>query len=223
MTDRTSTHAEPGSSEGNAAWLFDRWPPRPWLRIGIVSAVLLAVIGQVFVQITFAQVNHPVTLLEANTTADPAALREQYRVLIDQDTLGAFRLTESVDFLWAGGVAATMFLAAIAIGRRHPYGSFLRRLAYLAAPVLALGGVLDMTENTVSIVMLADPWGFPDGLAPFHAGLATVKLPAIVAGVSFLMTHLLVIAIRWFRRRPHGYKSHQPTRPTDQLGERDVT
>ena len=165
------------------------------LRIGLLVAIALAVVGQILVQVTFAQVHHPVSLAEANTTADPHAVREQYRTLVDQGTYGQFRLTETVDYLWAFGVAASLVLAMLLVARTFAESSRLRTIARRLAPVAAVGGLLDAAENTVSHLMLADPWGFPDWLAPLHAGIARVKIPAIVVGVTLVITGLIVRAI----------------------------
>lgn len=145
-------------------------------------AAVLAALTQVAVQRTFAAVRHPVSLGRANTTADPDLIRGWYHLLQEQGTFGWMVATELVDLGWVVAVATfvllgTLLLSRLVARRNQPAADLLRR----AAPWLALAPGLDLLENGLSLTMLADPEGFPDGLALAHAAVSRVKLGAMIA------------------------------------------
>lgn len=154
----------------------------PLLSVLFAASVATAVIGQVWLQATFATVRHPVTLAVANTTADPGTVRGWYRVLIEQGTLDRMVTTELVDYVWVLGLAASVVLLTVLVARllrrRNPRAS---RLLSRLAPWAALAPGIDAIENALSLLMLADPLGFPDILAFAHAGVSWLKLAAIIA------------------------------------------
>lgn len=162
------------------------------LAVALVVAGLAAVAAQIWLQATFATVDHPVPLGTANTTADPATLRGWYATLAAQGTLDRMVATELVDLAWIAALAAVAVLAtrlaAHSLRRRNPPVS---RLLTRAAPWTALAPGLDLVENTLSLAMLADPTGFPDALAPAHAAVSWLKLAAVV-GVAVLVPAVTV-------------------------------
>jgi hypothetical protein len=166
----------------------------------LAAAVAVAAVGQVWLQATFATVRHPASLGVANTTADADALRGWYRVLLAQGTLDRMVATELVDLVWVGGVAASSVLltlvAARLLSRRNPPAAgLLRRIA----PWTALAPGMDLVENGLSLVMLADPLGFPAPLAVAHAVVSWLKLAGMVAvGVGVPAYSL------WSARRGEG-------------------
>ncbi|MFC7625459.1 hypothetical protein [Microlunatus sp. GCM10028923] len=150
------------------------------LALGLVA--VLAALAQVAVQRTFAEVRHPVSLGQANTTADPGIVRGWYRQLREQDTFGWMVATELVDCLWVAAVASFVLLGTLLlsrlVSRRNPAAACLLRRA---APWVALAPALDLLENGLSLAMLADPAGFADWLAVAHAAVSRVKLGAMIA------------------------------------------
>jgi hypothetical protein len=157
--------------------------PRTRLLVTLLAAaVALAMVGQVWLQATFATVRHPMSLGVANTTADAETVRGWFRVLIAEGTLDRMVATELVDLVWVAGVVASVVLLTLLAarsleGRNPPAARLLRRLA----PWTAFAPGLDAVENGLSLVMLADPLGFPAPLAAAHAAVSWVKLAAMVA------------------------------------------
>lgn len=151
------------------------------LAVGLAIAAIAAVLAQVLLQRSFAAVDHPVSLAEANITADAATVRGWYRVLVGQGTLDQLVFTERIDYLWMIALGTTVVLATLLAARllrfRNPLAS--RRLRRLA-PWTALAPGIDGVENVLSLIMLSDPFGFPDHLAVAHAWISRLKLAAIL-------------------------------------------
>lgn len=164
---------------------------------GVVLAAAAAFAAQLTLQQTFATVRHPVSLLAANLTFDPDTVRGYYRVLDSQHTLDNMVRTEYVDYLWMVALAAFLFLVtrfvAALLATRHPAASGRLRTLAVVAPLVP---VLDAVENAFSLVMLADPWGFPAWLAVAHAGVSwakTLGIPVVAVG---LPCYAIVMGVR---------------------------
>ncbi|WP_232668726.1 hypothetical protein [Pseudonocardia sp. TRM90224] len=169
----------------------------------------LAAVGQVLVQRTFAEVRHPVTLAEANLTFDAATVRGHYQVLVAQGTLPRMVATELVDFIWSVGLASSLIMIVLTVAallrHRNPAGS--RRLRRMA-PLMALAPACDVVENSVSLMMLSDPFGFPEVLAPLHAGFSVAKLTLAAASATLAPAYAVVAAAMG----PNPWGLAQPTR-----------
>ncbi len=181
----------------------------------LVGAVGLAVFGQVLVQRTFATVRHPVTLIDANLTFDPETVRGYYEVLAAQGTLDRMVATELVDFVWPAGLAASLIMIVLSVAallrHRNPAGaSRLRRMA----PLMALAPACDIIENSISLVMLSDPFGFPGGLAPLHGGFSVAKVTFAVASAILAPAYAVLVAAQgpnpWGLARPSRRVNDSP-------------
>lgn len=187
--------------------------PRPRLLPPALAAAAFAAaaIGaQLLLQSVFATVNHPTTLLRSNHNADADTARQWHRTLLEQGTLDRMVRTEQVDYLWMAALAAALvsitLLASRLLAARAPRASArLRRFA----PWAALAPAVDAAENAVSLLMLADPLGFPAPLAAVHAALAWLKLMAIAAVAVGASGYALTAALRG---EQHGREGAVPSR-----------
>lgn len=171
--------------------------PAPALALPLAAALGLSAFGQILLQSSFRQTCHPVSLFRANTTADPARIRDWSATLSAQGTLNRMIAVEITDLIWIAGLAATAILmtllAARLLRRRNPAAS--DRL-YRIAPYTALAPALDLVENVVSLAMLSDPTGFPDTLAHLHAAASWAKLAAIGTVATAIPAYAICAAIR---------------------------
>ena len=173
-------------------WL--KKPTQAWLATLLVLSLLLAIAGYVAVEISFATTNYPVSLLEGQLAFDGAAIKSHYAALLAQGTFDRFVLTQVIDFAWIIGLMFTLFFAHIAIARGQPAGSSWRQFALRLAVVAPLIAASDALENAISFLMLADPHGFPDWLAPLYSGFATIKWSWAVIGISLVAIQLGALA-----------------------------
>lgn len=181
-----------------------------------VGAIAVALACQLWMQATFREVRHPVALGPANLEPDPGVVREWYGVLVEQGTYLQMIRTELVDSVWATSLAIATWLLpclfAALLRRRSPdVSAFLLRWS----PLFALAGVLDLVENGISLVMLTDPWGFPDVLAPLHAGVSVAKLSAAIATPVVGLSLSAYGAIRGDAARMPGIRRTGARMPVD--------
>lgn len=163
-------------------------------------ALVLALLAQWNLQLTFRRVEHPVALGTANLEADPEVVRGWYAQLIEQGTYLQMIRTELVDIPWAILLGATLISLYRFVGgllrRIHPpVSSWLVRWA----PLAAVGPGFDLVENAFSLAMLTDPFGFPDWWALAHVVASWLKIIGAVAAASTGVT-LTVIALVSGRR-----------------------
>lgn len=169
-------------------------PTRARLSKFLVLSLLLAIGGYVAVEMSFATTNYPVSLLEGQLAFSGAAIKSHYATLVAQGTFDRFVLTQVIDFAWIIGLMLTLFFAHVAIARGQPAGSKWRQFALRLAVVAPLIAASDAFENAVSFLMLADPKGFPDWLAPLYSGFATIKWSWAVIGVSLIVIQIGALA-----------------------------
>ncbi|WP_152364396.1 hypothetical protein [Microlunatus speluncae] len=169
----------------------------PVLALALFGALGVAVGGQVALQASFARVRHPESLATANLTADAETVRGWYQQLAAQGTLDQMIITETVDYLWMAGLAASLvlvtFLAAALVRRRHSKAA--ARLHRLA-PAMIAAPALDAVENALSLIMLSDPVGFPDPLAYAHAGVSMIKVVAAIGSATVVPAYAVWALIR---------------------------
>lgn len=159
-----------------------RAPALGTLFLVFLVAVALLLLAQALVRRTFAGVNHPVTLNEANAEADPAVVRGWYQQLMEQGTYLQMVRTEVVDLLFAValGLAVTAFVRLLGVAL-VPAHERIGRFLFAWAPAFALSAPVDLVENAFSLAMLTDPLDFPDWWAGAHAALSVVKYAFAIA------------------------------------------
>ncbi len=169
----------------------------PVLILALVGSLGVAVGGQLALQLMFARVQHPVPLVVANLTGDPDTLRGWYRVLTEQGTLDRMVITEIVDYLWLAGlgtclVLITLLVAELLRHRNPPARLSLRKIA----PWMIAAPAVDAVENALSLVMLSDPFAFPDPLAYAHATASVIKTAAAVTSATVVPAYAVWAAVR---------------------------
>lgn len=166
----------------------------------LVLSLLLAAGGYVAVEISFGRTHYPVSLLEGQLTFSGSTIKSHYATLLRQGTFDRFVLTQVIDFIFIIGLMLTLFFGHVAIARGQPAGSTWRQFALRLGVVAPLIAASDAFENVVSFLMLADPKGFPDWLAPLDSGFAAIKWSWAVIGVSLII--IQVGALARSRRQP---------------------
>lgn len=175
--------------------------PRP-RRLAVLAplAIATALAMQVTLQLCMSRTGHPLSLFQANLVSDPAEQRGYYTLLQQQGTYDWFVVTELVDMLWAASLIPAVAALIIAVGRGHPRGTRWRRVCLASVVLAPVIPSLDLLENSVHMVMLADPAGFPDVLAPLHSGLAWTKHGAMAVLFPYFAVHIIALAVRTVHR-----------------------
>lgn len=151
-------------------------PSSARLAAWVVASAIVCVLLNRWLHATFELVGHPVSLNEANGEPSAAVQREWYGRLVQQGTLGLMIRTELIDTLWAASLACVVVgVNRLAAGLLRRWSPGVAAVALALAPLGALAPAIDVAENVCSLVMLTDPFGFPDGWAAAHAGLSRAK------------------------------------------------
>ena len=178
--------------------LSDYWlvhPSKLKLNLYLTLSLILAIGGYIVVEISFYKSNYPVSLFEGQLAFDAAEIKSHYAVLKQQGTFGIFVKTQIIDFAWIIGLMLTLFFTHIAIARAHSADSKWQSLALYLAVFGPLIAASDAVENLFSFVMLANPSGFPDWIAPVYSSFAAIKWSWAVIGVSLIVIQLVALFI----------------------------
>lgn len=172
-------------------------------------ALVLALLAQLNLQLTFRLVGHPVPLGAANLEPDPEVVRGWYALLIEQGTYLQMVRTELVDILWAillGFAVVTLnrFVGGLLRNVHRPIASLLVRWA----PLAAAGPAFDVVENIFSLAMLTDPFGFPAWWSFAHAAASWAKIVTAIAApaIGLTLTGMALVIARGRRRAENAGK-----------------
>lgn len=158
-----------------------------FIALGIINAVLNS---------SYERSRFPVPYAEGQTTFDGAKLKEFYRFMIDQDTLGIYWQTQFIDFGFIAAMAAVGLTIGSLVARLHRPGSRPARLGIAAAWLISLGAAFDAVENLISFTMLARPESFPNWLAIPYSTAAVIKFALITCGMLSLAIAIAALAAK---------------------------
>lgn len=150
---------------------------------------------------SYAASRFPVPYHEAQLSFSAPRLKAWYAQLIDFGTLDVYLRTQYIDHLFILTVLILHVAALLWVSRMFPATHGGRRMLVIAALLSVVAPLADTLENFVSYVMLADPRGFPDGLAWLYSGLAALKFGAFTFAYLALVVGLIAgLAWRWRHR-----------------------
>jgi hypothetical protein len=167
------------------------------------ATLVLALLAQLDLQLTFRLVEHPVSLAAANLEADATVVRGWYAVLLEQGTYLQMIRTELVDLLWPIALGAALIALFRFVGgllrRVHPPIS---RVLFRWAPLAAIGPAFDVIENAFSLAMLTDPFGFPAWWSVAHVIASWLKIACsvVAAVVGSTLTIIALVSVRRSRK-----------------------
>jgi hypothetical protein len=138
-------------------------------------ALLANLAATVWLNASYAASRFPVPYHVAQLSFDGQQLKAWYAYLVEQGTLAVYWQTQFIDFAFIATVLVLHVSVLWLVSRLFVSGSRGRRWMVGAAALSVIAPLADAGENLVSFVMLADPAGFPDGLALVYSSLAAVK------------------------------------------------
>lgn len=177
--------------------------PSAWTLTAIVVAALVFNLqASAWLNESYALSRFPVPYFQAQLSFDAAAIKGWYAQLIDMDTLDIYVRTQHIDFLFIASVLMLHVSVLLLVSRLFHAETRGRRWLVGAALLSASAPAFDALENAVSYLMLANPLGFPDGLALLYSSLAALKFVMFTFAYVALPTGVLAgLAHRWLRRR----------------------
>jgi hypothetical protein len=151
---------------------------------------------------SYAASRFPVPYHEAQLSFSAPRLKIWYAQLIEFGTLDLYLQTQYIDHLFILTVLVLHSATLLWVSRMFPVTHRARRLLVIAALLSAIAPIADTLENVVSYVMLADPKGFPEGLAWLYSTLAALKFAAFTFAYAALIVGVIAgLAWLWKHRR----------------------
>lgn len=180
---------------------LNHFPPPQRMPLLIPLSIAAAIGGLAAVEASFARVNFPVSLREGQLAFDGELIKGYYATLMAQGTFDDYVITQVIDFGWIIGLGLMVFVLHTALGRRYPLGSTMQRFHFWAALLSLAPSVLDALENITSFFMLANPTGFPNGLALVYSSFAQLKWWLAPVVMTVLLGSIVVWLLVLARRR----------------------
>ena len=152
---------------------------------------------------SYAASLHPVDYATGQLAFDSEVIEGYYAVMIEAGTLDIYWRTQMIDF---GFIASIMVLSVL-------LGTFLARLggpgswgarAGIAGAVLGLAGAtMDVLENLMSFVMLANPQNISQLVAFVYSSFAAAKFGLLTLA---MLAMLAALVIGLFERLARAYR-----------------
>lgn len=161
---------------------------------------------------SYEQSKFPVPFYEGQTTFDAVETKKHFQVLIENNTLDLFWVTQQIDFVY---MFATLIFTVTVMAAVYKTLSFDKRwqdIAWIMIFIMPLNVVMDIMENLVSFVMLSDPLTFSDWLIIPYSTFAVAKFFMYIAGYLWIVLALIVKAkhsFEYYKIKRANIKSKQ--------------
>ncbi|HEY1014041.1 MAG TPA: hypothetical protein VGE07_15115 [Herpetosiphonaceae bacterium] len=163
--------------------------------IAALVSVGLTGLANSILEASYAASRFPVPFIVGQTAFDASTIKSYYQVMLQLGTFPIYVRTQWLDFLFIGATSLMGLALGTLLARLHAPASRFRSLGIWFALAIPMAGLCDVVENVLSFVMLADPLGFPDWLAPLYSTAATVKFGFWAVGVCWLAGSLVALVI----------------------------
>ena len=140
---------------------------------------------------SYAASRHPVDYAKGQLAFDAGKIEGYYAHMINEGTLAIYWQTQIIDFAFIASIMALSVLLGTFVARLGGPGSYGARLG-IAAAVLGLAGAsMDVMENLVSFIMLANPTSIAQPVALIYSGFAALKFVLLTLAMAAVLLSLL--------------------------------
>jgi len=158
--------------------MIEKFREKPGIAVLVVITLLAALFNVYSTKIlnaSYEESKFPVPYFEAQLSFSAEKIKSWYAYLIEQNTLGIYKRTQHIDFIFMLSVLLLHFSALVLVSRLYPRESLGRKVMIICAFISVLAPLSDVLENLVSYVMLASPVDFPNWLVYPYSGFAAFK------------------------------------------------
>ena len=138
------------------------------------------------------------SLFERDTTFSGPDLKSHYAVLLNQGTIGTYRMIQYLDYGRMFFTGLFFSILALYIARKHKDDSW-RRFGFIGAFLFPASAGMDAIENIFLLVMLSDSLGFPDWLAMAFLSFASAKRALFIIGMVWLILTAIALVVKKIR------------------------
>jgi len=128
-------------------------------------------------------------------------IKAWFAYMAEQNTLGIYKTTQHIDFIFILSVFILHFFTLVLISRLFPIDSTWRKVMIICATVSLLAPIFDVLENLVSYLMLASPVDFPNWLVYPYSGFAALKFAMFVFAYVVAIIGILASFVLFVRRK----------------------
>lgn len=169
-----------------------RWPTH---LAGTIGAALWTTFAIQLLDANYVQSLHPTDVFTGQTGFSGALVKGYYSHMADLGTLGVYIQTQFIDFGFIIGVFLTSLMLATLLMRGATAGSWGYKIAMFSGLAGMFGAGMDVCENLISFVMLANPADFPNWIALPYSTAAVLKFSGMTIGMGLGLLALLLIVL----------------------------
>ncbi|MEM7290058.1 MAG: hypothetical protein AAF412_06775 [Pseudomonadota bacterium] len=167
----------------------------PWpIHIGFAALALIAMAVTLnWYDIAYQASGMPVSFAIEQTRFNAAETKAYYAHLNNLGTLSLFRQAQIVDFAYILAAYFAGLCVATFVARFGRPASWAKRLGLLAALLIISGAIVDVAENLISFVLLANPAEFADWIAIAYSTVASCKF--LLGSSGWLALFVAILAL----------------------------
>ncbi len=148
--------------------------------------------ANIYLDALYAASKFPVPYNVGQTAFSGEKIKAWYQVMANAGTLPIYWQTQLFDFVFILTMATMGLAVPLLIRRLFTVDSLPYKLTTWAATLIPLGALLDVIENLISFVMLAQPATFANWIALVYSSAASLKFLFIASGYIAVFTALIV-------------------------------
>jgi hypothetical protein len=138
--------------------------------------------SNLYLGVLFENTGYPVPLIEGQLRFDEALLKQDFSVLLENDTLQDYKIIQYLDLSIMLSTAVFFGFLALFIFRKNK-SKFWRAFGISLSLLFPLSGLFDFIENVWLLNMLDNPTDFAGWKALVYSSFALMKLIAFAVGL----------------------------------------
>jgi hypothetical protein len=172
----------------------------PGAHVAATAAAFAGFMGaQIWLDASYEASGHPVHYAEGQLAFSAEQVEYFYGVMLDAGTLDIYVRTQIIDFAFIASVMILSALIGTLVARIGGAGSFGYRAGIAAAVMGIAGASMDVIENLISFIMLADPQEISQTVAVIYSSFAAAKFVLLSGAMITLKIALLAGLFRRIR------------------------
>lgn len=157
-------------------------PSKKILKILLILSIIGFIIIIPLMMYFFLISGFPVDFTTSQLSFSGQKLKAWYSITPD---LGTYRIAQILDYGFMASYGTLAFSLALLISRKYDEASKWAKSGVFIALIGILSAVLDAFENAIILITLANPQGFPDGIAVLHSFFALFKYGCLISAIAW--------------------------------------
>ena len=146
--------------------------------------------------------NYPVDPAGSQITFSGAIIKSHLKGMSTEE-INYYRIYQLLDCIYAFFFGLLFFSLSLYLARKFDEVSTWKKSGYLMSIFGIIDGCCDITVNSIILMMLTDPQGFPDEWAIIHSYLTVITITLML----IIYVWIIVADIKLFRKKLHTFSS----------------